>query len=70
MALWDTGNLDARLLAILLIKPQKLTRDELDKMVRSVRLVQTNRHFRTLRGGPVGGVVVELLYHKTTPPHP
>lgn len=35
-ALWDTGNIDARLLAILLIDPAKLSRDELDRRVRSV----------------------------------
>ncbi|HHW10844.1 MAG TPA: DNA alkylation repair protein [Firmicutes bacterium] len=34
-ALWDTGNLEARLLAILLMKPKKLSREELDAMVRS-----------------------------------
>jgi len=36
MALWDTGNLDARLLAILLIKPKLLPRDAVDRMVRAV----------------------------------
>jgi 3-methyladenine DNA glycosylase AlkD len=36
-ALWDTGNLDARFLAILLIKPESLSRDELDDMVRSAK---------------------------------
>lgn len=35
LALWDTGNVDARLLAILLIKPQDLSRDEIDRLVRS-----------------------------------
>ncbi|HVZ38122.1 MAG TPA: DNA alkylation repair protein [Candidatus Kapabacteria bacterium] len=35
-ALWETGNLDARLLAILLMDPGKLSEDELDRMVRSV----------------------------------
>jgi 3-methyladenine DNA glycosylase AlkD len=40
IALWDTGNVDARLLAILLIKPQNLSRDEMDRMVRSVNFVQ------------------------------
>lgn len=35
LALWDTGNIDARLLAILLIKPQDLSRDEIDRLVRS-----------------------------------
>lgn len=33
--LWDTGNIDARFLAILLIKPDNLSRDEVDRMVRS-----------------------------------
>jgi len=37
-ALWDTGNLDARLLAILLIEPEKLSRGEMDRMVRSGNL--------------------------------
>lgn len=40
MALWETGNADARLLAILLIKPNTLSVDELDRMVRSVSYVQ------------------------------
>jgi 3-methyladenine DNA glycosylase AlkD len=35
IALWDTGNIDARLLAILLIKPEDLSRDEIDRLVRS-----------------------------------
>ncbi len=40
IALWDTGNIDARLLAILLIKSKNLSRDEMDRMVRSVNFVQ------------------------------
>src|SRR5262245_40740792 len=36
MSLWETGNLDARYLAILLIKPKDLTAKEVDRMVRSV----------------------------------
>jgi len=40
LALWNTGNIDARLLAILLMKPNNLSRDELDRMVRSARFVQ------------------------------
>ena len=36
LALWETGNLEARLLAILVMKPQDLSRGELDRMVRSV----------------------------------
>jgi 3-methyladenine DNA glycosylase AlkD len=34
--LWETGNLEARLLAILIMKPDQLSADELDRMVRSV----------------------------------
>ncbi len=34
-ALWETGNLDAQLLAILLTKPKTLSRDEMDRRVRS-----------------------------------
>ena len=40
IALWDTGNIDAQLLAILLIKPKSLSRDEMDRMVRSVNFAQ------------------------------
>jgi 3-methyladenine DNA glycosylase AlkD len=40
LALWETGNLDARLLAILLIHPKNLSGDEVDRMVRSARFVQ------------------------------
>lgn len=35
--LWKTENLDARFLAILLMDPQKLSANELDQLVRSVR---------------------------------
>ena len=38
-ALWETGNIDAQLLAILLTKPKTLSRDEMDRMVRSVNFV-------------------------------
>lgn len=40
LALWETGILDARLVAILLIKPKSLSADELDRMVRSVGSAQ------------------------------
>ena len=40
IALWDTGNIDARMLAILLIEPERLSRDELDRMVRSAQFPQ------------------------------
>ena len=35
-ALWETGNIDARFLAVLLINPENLSGEELDRMVRSV----------------------------------
>jgi 3-methyladenine DNA glycosylase AlkD len=34
--LWETGNVDAQLLATLLIKPKTLSADDVDRMVRSV----------------------------------
>ena len=40
LSLWETGNVDARLVAILVIKPKKLTAEEVDRMVRSVDCVQ------------------------------
>ena len=40
MALWETGNIDARLLAILLLKPKDLSSAELDRMVRSATFAQ------------------------------
>lgn len=40
MALWDTANLDARLLAILVVEPARLTRDDMDRMVRSATVAQ------------------------------
>jgi 3-methyladenine DNA glycosylase AlkD len=39
-ALWKTGNLDAQLLAILLLTPGNLARDEMDRMVRSLDCAQ------------------------------
>jgi 3-methyladenine DNA glycosylase AlkD len=40
MALWETGNLDAQLLAILGVEPKNLSDDELDQMVRAARFAQ------------------------------
>lgn len=40
IALWETGNIDAQLLAILLLNPKNLSGDELDRMVRSVGFAQ------------------------------
>lgn len=39
-ALWKTANFDARLLAVLLIKPKELPRDELEAMVRAATAAQ------------------------------
>jgi len=36
MSLWETGNIDAQYLAILLIKPKDLSAKEVDRIVRSV----------------------------------
>jgi 3-methyladenine DNA glycosylase AlkD len=35
LALWETGNIDARFLSILVVEPKSLSADELDRMVRS-----------------------------------
>jgi 3-methyladenine DNA glycosylase AlkD len=35
LALWDSGNIDAQLLALLLLETKKLSRDEMDRLVRS-----------------------------------
>ncbi|MCG3197791.1 MAG: hypothetical protein GHCLOJNM_02282 [bacterium] len=40
IALWGAGNLDARLLATLLIKPAELSRDEMDRMARTAGVAQ------------------------------
>lgn len=40
LALWATGNIDAQLLAILGLVPERLANDELDRMVRSARFGQ------------------------------
>ena len=42
LQLWENGNLEARLLAILLMKPRQLTAEELDAMVRSNELTQVS----------------------------
>ena len=36
LSLWKTGNIDAQYLAVLLLTPSRLTRDEMDQMVRSI----------------------------------
>ena len=37
LELWETENLEARLLAVLLMKPKQLSAEELDRLVRSNR---------------------------------
>ncbi len=40
LKLWDTGNVDAQLLATLIIKPKSLTTGDLDKLTRSTTCAQ------------------------------
>jgi len=40
LELWDTGNVEAQLLAALIIKPKSLSADELDKLTRSTTWAQ------------------------------
>jgi 3-methyladenine DNA glycosylase AlkD len=40
LSLWDTGNVDAQLLATLIIKPGALSADELDRLTRSTTCAQ------------------------------
>lgn len=40
LALWETGNLEARLLAILTMRPKRLSGAQLDALVRSARVAQ------------------------------
>jgi len=40
LELWDTENIDARLLATLIIDPKKLSHDDINRMVRSEKFVQ------------------------------
>lgn len=47
LELWETKNLDARLLALLIMKPQQLSLTEMDKMVRSIDFVQVADWFNS-----------------------
>jgi len=40
LSLWETGNVDARFLAILIMKPKSLSSQEMDTMVRSLSFVE------------------------------
>ena len=43
LELWATGNIDARLLAVLLIKPKQLSASELNKLVKSATFPHSRR---------------------------
>jgi 3-methyladenine DNA glycosylase AlkD len=47
LELWTTGNLDARLLAILLMKPKSLSTSEVDQMVRDAGVAQVADWFNS-----------------------
>ncbi|MDC1142037.1 DNA alkylation repair protein [Planctomycetota bacterium] len=40
MELWDTENIDARFLAVLIMKPGELSATQMDKLVRSIQFVE------------------------------
>jgi 3-methyladenine DNA glycosylase AlkD len=40
VALWETGNIDARFLAVLIINPKRLSMEDLDSMARSERFAE------------------------------
>ena len=45
LKLWDTGNVDARLLACLIVKPNELSQDDVDRMARSLITKHTAEWF-------------------------
>ncbi len=47
LELWKMKNVDARLLALLIIKPKSLTTTELDEMLRSINYVQVAEWFNS-----------------------
>lgn len=47
LALWDTGNIDARFLAILLMDPEELSTETLDRMVRSITFTRVADWFNS-----------------------
>jgi 3-methyladenine DNA glycosylase AlkD len=54
LELWKTGNVEARLLATLIIKPKTLSAKELDDMVKSIAFVQEAEWFNAyvMKGHP------------------
>jgi 3-methyladenine DNA glycosylase AlkD len=47
LALWETGNIDARLLGILVMKPKNLSGSELEKMLRAIDIAQIAEWFNS-----------------------
>lgn len=47
LELWDTGNVDAQFLAMLVIAPKKLSVEEMDRMVRSTTFVRVADWFNS-----------------------
>ena len=47
LELWETGNIDAQLLAMLIIVPKLLSLSEMDKMVRSIRFTRVADWFNS-----------------------
>lgn len=47
LALWQTGNIDARLLAMLIMKPKALSAADLDNMVKSIDFAQVADWFNS-----------------------
>lgn len=46
-ALWETGNLEAQLLAVLILKPRELTEKDVDRMARSTACAQVADWFNS-----------------------
>lgn len=47
LELWDTGNVDARLLTCLIVKPAELSQEDMDRMVRSIITKHTAEWFNS-----------------------
>ncbi len=64
MELWKTGNIDAQLLAILIMKPKELSAKELDKMVREATFPQVADWFNAYVVAQQPDDVKDLLREK------
>lgn len=47
LALWETGNVDSRLLAILIMKPKELSKDQVNEMIKSMQYSQVADWFQS-----------------------